>query len=159
MTPEEFELIVRIIKIIGELILAFIAGVGGFLVSKKISTSTIKKQESEANKQDSDAAKELTNTALMLMKPLREEVQRLSERLDVTNRDLQLTQRELHTTQERLDRNVKRLKLFEGGVRILICQLENLHIIPEWIPPEEDENINEQSGNPTSNKSTSGKRT
>ena len=68
MSPSEWA---EILKILGDLVIAFIAGVGGFFVSRQLSKSTIKKTDSEAKKQETDAAKELTDTVLLLMKPLR----------------------------------------------------------------------------------------
>jgi hypothetical protein len=112
--------ILNALKVIGELILAFIAGIGGFLVSKQISHSTIKKQ-------DSEATSEITSAAIELVKPLREELKQIRAELRKTN---------------------ARLKVMEDGVCILIQQLERLDIVPDWIPPvTEDENKNEEKGN------------
>ena len=107
-------------KVIVELILAFIAGVGGFLVSKRISHSTIKKQ-------DSEATSEITSAAIELVAPLREELKQIRADLRKTN---------------------ARLKIMEDGVCVLIQQLERLDIVPDWTPPAiEEENKNEEKGN------------
>ena len=140
MSPSEWA---EILKILGDLVIAFIAGVGGFFVSRQLSKSTIKKTDSEAKKQEADAAKELTDTVLLLMKPLRDEIERLSKRLDETDVELPETKAELCTTQEKL-------QIYVRGVRVLIAQLKKLEIDPEWIPPENNENKDEKKRNPKS---------
>lgn len=57
-----------------EFFLAAIVGVGGYLVSQKVSKSTIKKQ-------DSEGANEITAAAITLVKPLREEIEELRTQL------------------------------------------------------------------------------
>ena len=112
--------ILNVSKVFIELILAFIAGVGGFLVSKQISHSTIKKQ-------DSEATSEITSAAIELVQPLRAELRQLRMELRKTN---------------------ARLKIMEDGVCVLIHQLERLDIVPDWTPPViEEENKNEEKGN------------
>ena len=90
---------INLINIVVTMIIAFITGVGGFMVSKKVSTSTIKKQ-------DSEATSEITAAAINLVKPLREEVEQLRAELKCQQRE------------------IDRLKQFERGVYILIGQLK-----------------------------------
>jgi len=121
LSPE----LVNGLKIIGELILAFLVGVGGYKVQQRLTSSTIKKQ-------DSEATNEITQAAIELVKPLREELKQLREELKCQKCE------------------IDRLKQFEVGVRILITQLKRLNIVPDWLPPEvegEDKNKNEQVRN------------
>lgn len=122
--------IIEALKVLGELILAFLVGMGGYKVQQKLTSSTVKKQNSEASG-------EITSAAIELVKPLREELEQL-------RKELKYQQIEIN-----------RLKQFEIGVRILITQLKRLNIIPDWLPPAEEENKDEQIRNSTSNKSPS----
>lgn len=95
-----------------ELVIAAIVGVGGYLVSQRVSKSTIKKQNNEG-------ADIITGAAIELVKPLRDEITELRA--------------ELRTQQK----EIKRLKNFEDGVYILIDQMKRLNIKPDWTPPED----------------------
>ena len=138
METEVLHEILNSLKTIAELALAFLVGVGGYLVQRKLTLSTMKKQ-------DSEASSEISSAAIELVKPLREELEQLRRELKYQLKNQQV--------------EINRLHQFEVGVRILIAQLERLNVIPDWYPPEEEENKDEQIRSSTSDKSPSRKRT
>ena len=138
METEVLHEILNSLKTIAELALAFLVGVGGYLVQRKLTSSTVKKQ-------DSEASSEISSAAIELVKPLREELEQLRRELKYQLKNQQV--------------EINRLHQFEVGVRILIAQLERLNVIPDWYPPEEEENKDEQIRNSTSDKNPSRKRT
>lgn len=94
-----------------EWMIAAIVGVGGYLVSKQVSRSTIKKQ-------DSEGADVIAGAAIELVKPLRDEIKELRDEIRVHQKE------------------ITRLQEFERGVYILIDQMERHGIKPDWTPPE-----------------------
>ena len=138
METEVLHEILNSLKTIAELVLAFLVGMGGYLVQRKLTSSTVKKQ-------DSEASSEISSAAIELVKPLREELEQLRRELKYQLKNQQV--------------EINRLHQFEVGVRILIAQLERLNVIPDWYPPEEEENKDEQIRNSTSDKNPSRKRT
>lgn len=102
-----------------------------------------KKLPAENQKMMSDAVASVTKSATNLVASLEQRLHNVEDALKETEEKLAIAIKE-----------IDRLRIFERGVYLLIDQLTRLNIVPDWTPPiQEEENNNDKRSNPASNSS------
>jgi len=112
---------------LGPILVALILSIPGFLSLKR----QLEKDRSEAKENRATASQKIQEAALSLLDPYVEQVKVLTQKVETLEGQIKYHNMERGKLQ-------KRIKHLEGGVAILVIQLQALGITPDWLPNGED---------------------